>query len=185
VHEPPEDDWFGDSQPAPTAATGSMPDDDDWLANRAQSPSRGASQRSARLDRRVLLGAGLFTVALLAVLATSGVFSGGGRHATTSTTTSTTAPAITSATTTPRRPLRPSTPAPATALTPGTTGVQVKLLQRALASLGYSVGRADGDYGPATKKAVAAFQRAHHLAADGILGPRTLRALALALRRSG
>jgi g-D-glutamyl-meso-diaminopimelate peptidase len=39
------------------------------------------------------------------------------------------------------------------------------------------VGTIDGNYGPAATKAVAAFQRAHHLTADGIVGPATLLAL--------
>jgi peptidoglycan hydrolase-like protein with peptidoglycan-binding domain len=40
------------------------------------------------------------------------------------------------------------------------------------------VGPIDGFYGPATSKAVAAFQHAHHLKADGIVGQTTLDALA-------
>jgi peptidoglycan hydrolase-like protein with peptidoglycan-binding domain len=54
----------------------------------------------------------------------------------------------------------------------------VKALQRELASLGYSVGAIDGNYGQATIKAVTAFQRADHLTPDGVVGPATLLALA-------
>jgi peptidoglycan hydrolase-like protein with peptidoglycan-binding domain len=67
---------------------------------------------------------------------------------------------------------------PATTLKPGDTGPQVKTLQRELQALGYSVGGIDGSYGTQTSKAVMAFQRAHHLTADGIVGPQTLTALA-------
>jgi peptidoglycan hydrolase-like protein with peptidoglycan-binding domain len=52
--------------------------------------------------------------------------------------------------------VRPAARPPRTTLKPGDTGVQVKVLQRALASLGYSAGAVDGQYGPATKQAVAA-----------------------------
>jgi murein L,D-transpeptidase YcbB/YkuD len=47
----------------------------------------------------------------------------------------------------------------------------------ALTGLGYSSGAADGSYGPATQRAVARFQKASGLTADGIFGPKTLMAL--------
>ena len=50
-------------------------------------------------------------------------------------------------------------------------------LQRALAQRGFSPGPADGIDGPATRRAVMAFQRAHGLAVDGIAGPATRAAL--------
>ena len=50
----------------------------------------------------------------------------------------------------------------------GTTGATVKKLQEALGV------PADGQFGPATEKAVLAFQSAHGLEADGIAGPNTL-----------
>ncbi len=58
----------------------------------------------------------------------------------------------------------------------------MKLLQRALARLGYSPGTIDGQYGPSTTQAVSRFQRAKGLTEDGILGPDTLRALTNALK---
>ena len=57
-------------------------------------------------------------------------------------------------------------------------GVSVAALQRALGI------RADGIYGPRTRRAVRRFQRAHGLVVDGIAGPRTLAALGLRARTS-
>jgi peptidoglycan hydrolase-like protein with peptidoglycan-binding domain len=74
---------------------------------------------------------------------------------------------------------------PTTTLKPRDHGSQVKALQRALAALGYSGGRVDGSYGPATERALASFQRAHNLTADGIFGPATRTALSRAVRLSG
>ena len=62
----------------------------------------------------------------------------------------------------------------------GSTGEAVKTLQRRLRVLGFSAGRIDGDFGPATEAAVIAFQRAKQLLPDGIVGPRTVRAMDLA-----
>ena len=59
----------------------------------------------------------------------------------------------------------------------GSTGDAVKGLQNALNARGYSVGRVDGSYGPATVDAVSQFQRDAGLADDGIAGPRTWEAL--------
>jgi hypothetical protein len=51
-------------------------------------------------------------------------------------------------------------------------------LQSRLVALGYGPLRLDGQYGPATTRAVTAFQRRYALVADGIAGPATLAALA-------
>jgi lysozyme family protein len=56
----------------------------------------------------------------------------------------------------------------------GEKGDAIKRLQRALDVT------ADGDFGPATERAVIAFQKAHGLIADGVAGPQTLGALGLA-----
>ena len=123
---------------------------------------------------------GALLVLLIAGLAVAGVFSGGTATTPTSTSSLTaTTPTTTAATTAP--PAR-QLPAPATTLKPGDTGTQVAVLQRVLASLGFSSGKVDGQYGPATTKAVARFQRSGGLTADGIFGPATLRALVNALR---
>jgi peptidoglycan DL-endopeptidase CwlO len=53
----------------------------------------------------------------------------------------------------------------------GSRGPAVARVQRALGI------RADGDFGPKTKRAVRAFQKRHGLLADGVVGPKTRRAL--------
>ena len=69
----------------------------------------------------------------------------------------------------------------------GDTGADVKALQEALISLGFSCGKwgADGEFGKATKSAVVAFQTANNLVADGIVGPKTVAALNALLPESG
>ncbi|MFB8083871.1 peptidoglycan-binding protein [Streptomyces sp. NPDC055992] len=59
----------------------------------------------------------------------------------------------------------------------GSTGPQVTALQRLLTDQGYPAGEADGTFGPATATAVTAFQTAHGLDADGVVGARTWTAL--------
>src|SRR4029453_6798329 len=55
----------------------------------------------------------------------------------------------------------------------GTRGLHVRRWQSFLIDRGFLAGRADGDFGPLTRTATAAYQRANGLAADGIVGPRT------------
>ena len=62
----------------------------------------------------------------------------------------------------------------------GSRGPTVTRLQRRLKSLGFNPGALDGDFGPATQAAVIAFQKSSGLLADGVAGPRTLKALGLA-----
>src|SRR5919109_68668 len=57
---------------------------------------------------------------------------------------------------------------------------RVRSLQRTLRRLGWSPGPVDGLFGPRTEAAVVRFQHAARLAADGIAGKRTSRALRLA-----
>lgn len=69
----------------------------------------------------------------------------------------------------------------------GMYGDDVRTLQGQLVKLGYTGAngaplRADGHYGPATKAAVEAFQRDHHLQPDGVSGPLTHRQLDNQLR---
>ena len=74
----------------------------------------------------------------------------------------------------------PTTPAPTpTPKTPrlGSSGEQVRIIQRRLKELGYYTGSIDGDFGEATDKAVKAFQKANGLTADGKVGEQTLKKL--------
>jgi peptidoglycan hydrolase-like protein with peptidoglycan-binding domain len=63
--------------------------------------------------------------------------------------------------------------ASATSSSASTRGVSVKAIQRALGV------PADGVIGPRTRRAIKRFQRTHGLKADGIVGPATLAALGL------
>ncbi len=58
----------------------------------------------------------------------------------------------------------------------GSSGAAVSELQTRLRNAGYSVD-VDGQFGPQTKNAVVAFQRAKGLEADGIVGPKTWAAI--------
>ena len=61
----------------------------------------------------------------------------------------------------------------------GNRNVYVKEMQTDLTKLGYSLGICgiDGDFGPATEKAVKEFQRDHGLTQDGVCGEKTWKAL--------
>lgn len=69
-------------------------------------------------------------------------------------------------------------------LTWGSTGSAVKELQENLNKLGYSCGKADGEYGAKTANAVREFQKARNIAADGIAGPLTQAEIKLAVSES-
>lgn len=73
--------------------------------------------------------------------------------------------------------LEPEAPRVTSAPLTTTLGIQYALL-----SLGIDPGEADGVMGPATRKAILAFQASHGLVRDGVPGPNTRAALALALR---
>lgn len=59
----------------------------------------------------------------------------------------------------------------------GAKGADVLLLQSALIQRGYHLGEADSEFGPRTKAALIAFQRASGLDADGVAGEMTWKAL--------
>jgi peptidoglycan hydrolase-like protein with peptidoglycan-binding domain len=66
---------------------------------------------------------------------------------------------------------------------PDSPAARVAELQQALLQLGYKVGKSDGIYGGKTRKAVRAFQKSQKLEVDGLVGPRTARAINKALRQ--
>ena len=167
------DDWFaGLDQPLPAPTQDD--DGDDWLAEPVERPER----RGLGDVGRVWLVGVIGVVVLLIILAAAGVFSGKSKPpATIPTATQPASTTPTAPTTTPK-----VSAVPTTTLKPGATGAQVRALQRALKSLGYSPGAVDGNYGPSTQQAVKNFQQANGLTVDGILGPKTLDAL---VRRAG
>ena len=69
-----------------------------------------------------------------------------------------------------------SVSSPAT-LREGMRGTGVSDLQSSLKRLNYYTGPVSGTFGPLTKEAVIAFQVAHQLTPDGIMGPRSFEAL--------
>ena len=171
------DDWFAEER---AARASSSPDD--WIAaGPVRDPRRDAGRTARdRLSRR----ATILTIVVLAALVGAGVvlafvFTGDEKKQTTPPATQ---PTTTHHTTTTKKPTTRQTPAaPTVTLKPGDTGAQVKRLQRFLRLFGYSTGKVDGDYGPATTAAVKRFQQATNLTADGITGPATLRAIKAAL----
>ncbi len=67
-------------------------------------------------------------------------------------------------------------------LAQGSKGDAVTHLQTELKTLGFLTAAPDGVFGPLTKHAVQAFQRAHGLSDDGIAGMKTGMAIEAALR---
>jgi hypothetical protein len=180
MSEGPEDDWFsGSDLGVPLARS---PVEDDWLEEDLSPGSLRSFDLSSLANRRVLVSAAVVVVLLFSVLFAVGAFSGGGapRAKVPLVTTTASAPVKT---TTPV--VRSTVAIPAGTLKPGATGAQVTLLQRALKSVGFSAGAPDGNYGPATTRAVTAFQRTNGLTADGIFGPKTLQGLTRAVAARG
>jgi len=59
----------------------------------------------------------------------------------------------------------------------GAKGAKVTALQQRLTELGYWNGKADGNFGSLTQQAIFAVQKAAGLGRDGVVGPKTQRAL--------
>jgi peptidoglycan hydrolase-like protein with peptidoglycan-binding domain len=81
-----------------------------------------------------------------------------------------------SATATPRPSPSPTTK-PRTSLRYGDQGPKVLALQKRLSALGYWLGTPDGSFGSLTQQAVFALQKAAGISRDGVVGPRTKKAL--------
>jgi hypothetical protein len=187
--DPGYDDWFDEPEP-PTetqsaVGRGVYEDADEvWvLPEEDFAGARGRRQIAVGGRTLTTTQAAIIAVSVLAIffaiLAAFGVFNGTKAAAPTVPLPKKPPPVNTQTSTPPVT--KPSTGAPDQTLKPGDQGEQVKLLQKALAKLGYSPGTPDGDYGVATKVAVERFQIAQNLGEDGIVGPQTLAALRKAL----
>ncbi|MBX5465888.1 MAG: peptidoglycan-binding protein [Firmicutes bacterium] len=75
--------------------------------------------------------------------------------------------------------------ASAPTLREGAEGAPVRTAESDLKQLGYYTGNIDGIFGPELLAATEAFQRAHGLVTDGVIGPATWGALDAALNASG
>lgn len=178
------DDWFAEpSAPEPHAGKSReaalpppAPGETTWIEDVREASATPRQAIHTQLRRRRVSAAGAVVALLLLALWLAGTFGGGTPRRATRL-----RPQAAPVTTVPAARPPPAPAIPTTPLAPGSSGVQVRHLQRALARLGYSAGRIDGSYGPATVAALKRFQQASGLQADGVLGPRTLRALRLKL----
>jgi peptidoglycan hydrolase-like protein with peptidoglycan-binding domain len=75
-----------------------------------------------------------------------------------------------------------ATAKPRTSLIRGDSGPKVLALQRRLTELGYWLGAPDGSFGSLTQQAVWALQKSAGLTRDGVVGPRTRKALEAGIR---
>ena len=192
--EPPGyDDWFDDPEP-PTIESGrgnrpsydipAETEDDVWVlpedeARRARREGgRGAVAFGGLTTTQVAILAIAALAIIVALIAAFGGFSSGSSQTVPTNSTPTTIHTTTTTQTT------PTIAAPTQQLKNGDTGAQVKLLQKALKSLGFFSGTVDGAFGPATTSAVVQFQSAHGLTGDGIVGADTLTQLREALRQA-
>lgn len=188
-HDPGYDDWFDEPEP-PTETQSAvsrgayedadevwvLPEEDDRLAPGRREIVIGG--RTLTTAQAAIIGVSVLAI-FFAILAAVGVFNG--KSAALPPITTPTKPISTTTQTTTQQNTTPASDVPSQPLNPNDQGPQVKVLQRALTQLGFSPGKADGDYGPATKIAVEKFQIAHNLAEDGVVGPQTLAAIQRAL----
>jgi hypothetical protein len=187
--DPGYDDWFDEPEPLTETQSGAnrgvyedveevwvLPEDE---AARDR-PHRGEvaiGNWTLTTTQAAILAVSIIAV-VLAILAATGAFSSNKAAVPPITTQH---PPATVTVTTPTTNAAPPAQAPQQTLNPGDTGPQVKLLQQALTALGFSPGKADGDYGPTTQFEVEKFQLSKGLTADGVVGQQTLAALQQAL----
>jgi Putative peptidoglycan binding domain len=194
-----EDDWFADEGDLDWAHDPRHEDDyPEWPQEERRStgltrpprvPERPMPADVARRRRMAIFGAVALAVLIvvIVVVATSG---GGGGSPVVATTTPATTQPVTQPTTTPTTTQTTTTPALRVTipeggnLSAGDSGTQVETLQKALAQLGHYDGKVDGDFGTGTQDAVIAFQNAHNLEPDGIVGQQTADAINQALAAS-
>ncbi|HYN67859.1 MAG TPA: L,D-transpeptidase family protein [Ornithinibacter sp.] len=80
------------------------------------------------------------------------------------------------------KPTPTKTTTPRTSLIRGDSGPKVLALQQRLKALGYWLGTPDGSFGSLTQQAVWAFQKSAGLRRDGVVGPKTRKALEAGVR---
>jgi hypothetical protein len=185
-HEP--DDWL---EARAGTSTGRLTDEP-ATTDEALPPGTGAasSARARMSHRRPANGRRRIAVLTVTLTATATalllaiVLRDGQRSASPSSTTTPTAAApstVGSATTAKQTAAVAASPSvelpPRGRLWRGDRGTRVKRLQTALAAAGLDPGKPDGIFGRQTRSAVIAFQEAHDLTADGIVGPKTAAAL--------
>jgi len=153
---------------------------------------RDGSASEAVLRRRRLLAIGAVAVAIVIAIIVAVIAANGGSGGSPDTTVATpattqttveTGAATTTATTSPSAPAEVTVPASGH-LSAGDSGPAVETLQQALKQLGLYKGAVDGDFGQGTSDAVLAFQNAHNLTPDGIVGQATADAINQALTQS-
>jgi peptidoglycan hydrolase-like protein with peptidoglycan-binding domain len=82
----------------------------------------------------------------------------------------------------PEEALQIAVPKPGESIGPQSPAAVVAELQGALLALGFKIGNPDGIYGEKTRKSVARFQKNHKLEQDGLVGPKTAKAINKELR---
>jgi hypothetical protein len=184
------DNWFGEPEARaeqwPLTTPERRPEApvelEDWLRERPETRPRSGPTRAGTFASRRLTWAGVLLFGCLLIgLAAAGVFGGGAQRPSAVTTgVSTASQLTTSSAPAPFTPPRPRSPV--RVLKRGAQGPAVVALQRALARLGYYAGRIDGQYGAGTEGALSRFQTSSGLTPDGILGPKTRRALESTLK---
>jgi Putative peptidoglycan binding domain len=188
--DPGYDDWFDEPEPPSETLSGANrgvyePVEEVWVLPEDEAPHERATRREFAIGNTTVtttqaaIVAGSVLALVLAILAATGAFSS--NKAAVPPVTTPHPPATVTVTRPATTPAKQTTQAPQQTLNPGDTGEQVKVLQRALAALGFSPGKPDGDYGPATKVEVEKFQVSKGLAEDGVVGQQTLAALQQAL----
>jgi hypothetical protein len=188
--DPGYDDWFDEPEPLTETQSGANRGvyedvEEVWVLPEDEAAHDRMRRNEISIGNLTLTAtqaaiiAGSVIALVLAILAATGAFSTS--KATVPPVTTPPPPSTVTVTNPSTTPKNPTTQAPQQTLNPGDTGEQVKILQRALTALGFSPGKADGDYGPSTRTAVERFQVSKGLAEDGVVGQQTLAALQKAL----
>jgi hypothetical protein len=196
-----EDDWLADeggidwsTDPRPHEDEVEWPQQSERArpAGLVRAPAvRDGTASEAVLRRRRLLAIGAVAVAIVIAIIVAVVAANGGSGGSAETTVATPVTPQTPAETTTEATTTSGSSAPAEVTVPasghlsaGDSGPAVETLQQALKQLGLYNGAVDGDFGQGTSDAVVAFQNAHNLTPDGIVGQATADAINQALAQS-